>query len=193
LTNIRVIAKFNAGRGASVEKIDSFGVPYEIRTLQPGDWEIWKDIRLEALKFHPEAFLNSYEEESRWSDEGFKQDLIKTVVFGAFVDTRLVGVIEFMPFEQNKAKHKGTILGIYLKPENRGQGIAGELVNSVIEYARGKILQLYTTAVTDNASGMRLYQKHGFEVYGTEVRSLCVDGKFYDERLMMLKLDMSTA
>ena len=87
----------------------------EIRQLQEQDWEIWKGMRLEAVKLHPEAFGSSYEEESLWKDEDFKNSLIKSDMFGAFVEKKLISIAGFFQFKLLKLKHRGNLFSMYVK------------------------------------------------------------------------------
>ena len=87
----------------------------EIRQLQEQDWEIWKGIRLEAVQLHPEAFGSSYEEESLWKDEDFKNSLIKSDIFGAFEEKKLIGIAGFFQFKLLKLKHRGNLFSMYVK------------------------------------------------------------------------------
>ncbi|WP_156342906.1 GNAT family N-acetyltransferase [Devosia sp. A16] len=41
----------------------------------------------------------------------------------------------------------------------------------------------------DNDRARRLYERHGFVIYGEDPRGLKVDGVFYDDYLMVLRLD----
>lgn len=160
----------------------------EIRHLQEQDWTISKEIRLEALKLHPE-FFGGYEDESLWEDEDFKKDLMKNDIFGAFIENKLIGVSGYFQSTLQKLKHRGTLFGLYVRQENRGQGIAGQLIEAIITHARKQVLQLHCTVTTDNKAAINLYQKYGFQSYGIEPRSLKVGEKFYDEHLLVLKLD----
>jgi hypothetical protein len=40
-----------------------------IERLPEGDWQAWRDVRLEAVERHPEAFGGSFEEEMGRSEE----------------------------------------------------------------------------------------------------------------------------
>jgi len=48
---------------------------FQIKLLKPSDWVMWKTIRLEALKNHPEAFGSSFEEEHERTDADWKNSL----------------------------------------------------------------------------------------------------------------------
>jgi len=161
----------------------------EIRSLQIEDWELWKEVRLEALKLHPEAFGSPYEEESLWTDETFKQNLVKSDIFGAFIHHNLVGVAGFAIYGPQKLKHKGMLFALYVKEENRSQGIAKQLLEAIIHHARTRVLQLHCSVNVENHEAVKLYQKHGFQIFGTEPRALKVDETFCDLYLMVLKFD----
>lgn len=160
-----------------------------IKILREEDWQDWKTIRLEAVRLHPEAFGGAYEDESQNPDDSFKQALVKNIIFGAYVDGILIGVAGFFIFSMRKMQHRGNLFSMYLKKECRGQHIAGELVAAVIDYAQSRVQQLHCTVVTTNHAAIALYKKYGFEIYGTEPRSLKIANKYYDEHLMVRLFD----
>lgn len=161
----------------------------EIRLLTVDDWQIWKDIRLEALQDSPENFGSAYEEELHWTDAEFQEGLTKSNIFGGFIDDKLVACAGFYSLTSLKTQHRGVIWGMYTRPEYRKQGVASALIQTVIMHARSRVLQLHLTCVTSNLSGIRFYQKQGFKIYGTEPRALKIDHTFYDEHLMVLYLN----
>jgi RimJ/RimL family protein N-acetyltransferase len=160
-----------------------------IRLLQPDDWLAWKSLRLEGLQNAPEAFGSSYEEEVDYSEEYLKSYLKRSTIFGAFIGSDLIGCVGFFTLEQIKMRHRGVLYSMYVRPEHRGHGIANRLVEGVIAHAKSQVIQLHLTCVTSNSKAIRLYEKHGFRIYGTEPRALKVGDVFYDEHLMALKFD----
>jgi len=160
----------------------------EIRQLQKHDWVLWKEIRLEALQLHPDAFGSSFEEVSLWSDEEFQQMLLRNDMFGGFVKGELAGVAGFFIYELQKLKHRGCLFGLYVKKEYRGKGVARQLIIKLVNHASSKVMQLHCTVTTDNTCATHLYQKLGFKIYGTEPKALKVAGKYYDEHLMAVDL-----
>ncbi len=159
-----------------------------IKQLTAQDWKIWKELRLEALKNSPESFGSSYEEEVIWPDLDFQNSLIKSDIFGVFVDNSLVSCAGFYSLNSAKTKYRGVIWGIYTRPEYRGQGIASALIQTIISHAKSHVTQLHLTCVTSNLGAIALYQKHGFKIYGTEPRALKIREAFFDEHLMILDL-----
>jgi ribosomal protein S18 acetylase RimI-like enzyme len=85
-----------------------------------------------------------------------------------------------------KLQHNATIWGVYVCPEWRSLGIAGQLMASCIEWARARRLKLVKLAVvTTNVAAIRSYARYGFRVYGIDPQALQYEGVFYDELLMM--------
>lgn len=159
-----------------------------IRLLHQEDLRHWAALRLEALRNAPASFGSSFEEEDQWSLLEFEKRLLKNKIFGAFLNDQLVGSAGLYKLDHIKTKHKGILWGMYIKPEYRRRGIADALLVEVINGARDLVIQLQLTCATNNPVAIRLYQKHGFKIYGTEPSSLKIDDIFYDEALMVLKL-----
>jgi RimJ/RimL family protein N-acetyltransferase len=159
-----------------------------IRQLTTDDWQAWKALRLEGLADAPEAFSSSYEEEQQWSDERFIQTLKSNIVFGVFIQNKIVGTAAFYSMHTIRTRHKGCLWGMYIQPEHRGKGFAGELLKTIISYAKSHTHQLHLTVATINTPGIHLYQKFGFQIYGTEPNAVKIDTAFYDEYLMVLEL-----
>ena len=160
-----------------------------IRLLTQNDWAIWKALRLEALQDSPESFGSSFEEESKRSYINFQEDLHKNDIFGVFIHGNLVASTGFYPMRLNKKKHRGFIFAVYTKPEHRKKGIANRLIEHVIIHAKSRVIQLDLTCSTNNTAAIKMYQKNGFKICGTEPRSLKIGDQFFDEHLMILDLD----
>jgi len=112
-------------------------MPFVIRPLRADEAETYRDIRLEALRLHPEAFGSSFEEESARGLAWFAERLSGTTVFGGFRGEALLGTAGFMPETGLKRAHKGHLWGMYLRAEARGSGLAAGLVAAVVDHARG--------------------------------------------------------
>ena len=159
-----------------------------IHKLESKDWAIFQNLRLEALSLHPESFGSSLKEESALSLDEFRQRFTNCDLFGAFAGDALVGCAGFYIYPNLNMSHRGCIFSMYLKPSYRKQGIAHQLVHTIIEQAKEHVIQIHLTVVTSNLSAIKLYERHGFYIYGTEPRSLKIGHQFYDEHFMVLKL-----
>lgn len=162
----------------------------EIRRLGAKDAEIYRVIRLESLRLHPEAFGSSYEEEKEAPVEKYRDSLPTVYTFGAFENGSLIGVVTLFPEGKRKMKHRASIFAMYVTESVRGQGVGKRLVEAAIAQARelGGIEQIHLQVVTSNESAIRLYSSLGFEVYGLEKRALRIGDTYYDEELRVLFL-----
>lgn len=159
--------------------------------LESKDAEKYRNIRLEALQTHPEAFGSSYEEEIEFSLKDFERKLQEdhSFTFGAFENENLVGALTLVIEEKNKLKHRGNIYAMYVSPSKRGHGIAKNLMIEAINKAlQLGIEQLYLTVVSGNIPAKNLYNSLGFETFGIDSRALKINNTYFDEELMMLNL-----
>ncbi|MEN1985500.1 GNAT family N-acetyltransferase [Paenibacillus hubeiensis] len=170
------------------ERVDSSKIIF--RGILPDEAEAYWPLRLEALKNHPESFGASYEmsvpiplEEVRERIHTDPDDYI----LGAYTEEgQLAGMMGFKREQGLKLKHKAFIWGVYVSPPFRGQGIASGLLKEVLERGRrlDGLQQINLSVVDSNESAKRLYEQHGFEVYGIEKNALVVQGHGYDEAHM---------
>ena len=155
-----------------------------IQRLEPADAESFRAIRLEALERNPEAFQMTHRDEAADSLDQVADRLRRAAVFGAIIEDRLVGTAGFFVLQGEKVRHKGILWGMYVRPQARGLGIAGALVEHVIAHARTEVEILGLSVITVNAAARRLYERLGFVAYGTEPRAMKQGGVYYDEVLM---------
>jgi ribosomal protein S18 acetylase RimI-like enzyme len=157
--------------------------------LRQSDLPLYRPMRLEALRRHPEAFGSSVEEEQD-SDMSRMIGGPPNMTLGGFVNDALVGSLGLVVSPKLKQRHKGHIIGVYVVPEWRRTGLAQALLDRMVKEARSSGLTVLTLSVTaGNASARRVYEHAGFTVYGVEPRSLRVGGVYFDEEQMALRLD----
>ncbi len=159
---------------------------FSIRILEPTEWALWKDLRLEALQKSPESFGAALEDELELSDTKWQEKFLNDTVFGAFKDDELVGCVCFTHIQGCKRKHKGFVSGMYVRPEARGKGVGDSLMQAVIAHAKKHVIQIKLDCFTINGGAINLYEKYGFVVYGVEPRSHKVGETYYDCALMLL-------
>ena len=111
---------------------------------------------------------------------------------GAYVKNTLAGVASFAREGEDKEKlrHKGLLSTMYVSKEFRGHGIAKQLLGEIIKRveAVSDIEQINLIVISDNARAKGLYEKFGFEKFGTEQNSVKWNGKYFSEDLMALRL-----
>ena len=158
---------------------------FRVRRLEAHDAAVYRELRLEGFKNHPEAFGSSWEDESQKPDAWWAERLETSIVFGGWIDNSpLLGVAGFHAHTATKLRHKAVLWGMYVRIEGRGTGLAACLVQRVIEHARPLVEEICLTVVASNTAGKRLYSAAGFEPYGIERRALKIEGEYFDEVLM---------
>src|SRR3954447_11624059 len=168
--------------GAECGSVSEAGIT--IRRLSPQDAALFRDIRLEGLRRDPDAFSSIFEDESGKELSFFAERLDRSAVFGAFRGAELLGVAGFYVQPGPKHRHKGTLWGMYVRPQARGAGIAGRLVEAVVEHARAHVELLQLTVISENLAARRLYERFGFAAYGLEKRAAKYRGRYHDDLLM---------
>jgi len=165
-------------------------ISLKMRRLEASDVADYRELRLESLQVHPEAFGSSWESEGEKPISWWAELLLKNTVFGGWVNNSpLVGVAGFAVYDSAKLRHKGVLWGMYVRPEARGTGLAAALVQEVVAHARPLVEQVCLTVVASNVAARRLYSAARFEEYGLERRGLKVGSEYYDEVLMVLPLN----
>ncbi|MGX5734655.1 N-acetyltransferase family protein [Bosea thiooxidans] len=163
---------------------------HRIRLLTPADTSAYRELRLEALRSHPEAFGASLEDEEARPPEMIAKRLGAgplNCLFGAFMENELVGTAGFViPNGSAKSRHKGLLVGVYVKPGQRGHAIGKALVQAVIDHARQHVVLLQAAVGAANISARQLYEQLGFRPYGLEKKALLVGGTYVDEVLLVL-------
>jgi RimJ/RimL family protein N-acetyltransferase len=161
----------------------------KIRRLEAHDVTSYRELRLEGLKSHPEAFSSSWEDEAGKPASWWTERLETSIVFGGWIDdSPLLGVAGLRVNTATKLRHRGVLWGMYVRPHARGTGLAASLVQQVVEQAQTLVEEICLTVVDSNAAAHRLYSAAGFKQYGLERRALKVGSEYYDEVLMALRL-----
>ena len=159
------------------------------RRLGTDDALTYRDIRLEALQTEPASFGSDFAREAGRSEAEWADQLSRNFTFGVFAHNELLGIATFFPEGMEKVRHRAHLVGVYVKPEARGKGASRVLFETLIESARREVVQLHLVVTTHNERARRFYEHFGFAIYGTDPRGLKVDGRYYDDYLMVLRLD----
>nr|WP_220185894.1 GNAT family protein [Paenactinomyces guangxiensis] len=162
--------------------------------MEPSDAEIYREIRLRSLQENPEAFLTTYEIEREKPIETTRQNLQHTdfkFTLGCFTDNdELVGIVTFVRESKPKITHKGYVFGMYVVPEFRGKRVGYRLISELLQRAKkcAGLEQIHLTVVANNIAAKKLYESVGFTRYGTECNALKMNGQYWDEDLMAIKV-----
>ncbi len=166
--------------------------------IRPGkeeDAAAYRDLRLEALRNHPEVFSADYEGNAArpmafWVDRLRLGGIDGTpMMFFADHEGALIGMCGVAWSAAPKVRHSGDIISMYVRPNWRGARVADALITASIGWAQAQGAEIVKLAVvTTNVPAIRCYARCGFHVYGIEPHALFNEGTYYDELLMARRI-----
>lgn len=163
-----------------------------IRALEPDDVDAYLDLRSKALRDAPLAFAASPGDDFVGDSPSVRAYLARwpdSAIFGAF-DPDLVGTVGIMRHRHVKAAHKMIVWGMFVEASQRGKGVGRSLIDAVIAHARtvDGVSRLYISVTSDAGGALRLYERAGFRIWGTEPDSLRHDGRSVEEHHLAMEL-----
>jgi ribosomal protein S18 acetylase RimI-like enzyme len=131
----------------------------EILRLEPDEWEVFRNLRLRALREAPYAFESRYDDwvdapESRWRDR------LAAVPFNVVArrDSEPLGMASGVLEGDDAA----ALISMWVDPAARGSGVAAALVAAVVEWAAAAGRTTYLMVRSDNARAIAAYARAGF-------------------------------
>lgn len=156
------------------------------------DAAIYREFRLRGLREHADAFTSSFEEENLRVPADTEKRLSPagdTVMWAAFVDGAMAGVVGLNRETRLKNRHKATLVAMYVAPEYQGHGIGRALVGKVLDEARAGGVELVVLTVTaGNREATALYEKCGFKSFGIEPDAIRVNNVSYGKQHMYFQV-----
>ncbi|MFK0165548.1 GNAT family N-acetyltransferase [Rhizobium sp. NPDC090279] len=160
---------------------------FSIRRLQRDDASTFREIRLEGLARHPEAFGASHQEELDYSLTQIGDRIENNAVIGGFADDgTLVGVVAVGRSKGAKMRHIASIWGMYVRPQGRGTGLSRLLMIAALDEATSTCRSIRLSVVSSNAAAIRLYESLGFRAWAVDTEALRIGDIYHDEILMRL-------
>ncbi len=126
------------------------------------DWQRARDIRLRALADAPDAFARTFAEEASFAEIHWRERLSSgSATFVAVDDNADVGLATGAA--RPGSPEVAGLFGMWVAPDRRRNGIATELIQTVVDWARTNGFAEIALHVADkNRSAIRLYGQMGF-------------------------------
>ena len=164
-----------------------------VRELGPTDAAAFPVLRLQGLTECPSAFASSLQEEEQTPIDVVAERLRSTpggCVLGAFIESRLVGVVGIQQETPRKLAHKAFIWGMYVEPAARKRGVGSALVAAALQRASriSGVRQVNLGVNATNTAAISLYQSLGFNAFGLERGFMMLEGALHDELHMVCVL-----
>lgn len=168
---------------------------FDIRKLTAGDADLYYPVRMRALRENPSAFSSTAESWEAYTQDQIAQRLAEpestAAIYGAFVAGELVGIAGFYRVNANpKLRHRANVVGMYVTPDARNQGIGRRLLAAVIDHAGAQegVEELELGVTVGNEAARHIYLDAGFAPAYVLPRWLKLDGVYYDMEIMELPL-----
>ena len=131
-----------------------------IRQATAEDWELLRDVRLRALADSPDAFLETVERASTFPESQWRSRAEPTVTQACFLRDDGSGMVSCFVADDPKTVF---LVAMWVAAAQRGTGVARELVERVVAWAREHRAARVALSVepgNDRAAG--LYEKCDF-------------------------------
>lgn len=140
-----------------------------IRRIGTGEADLYKQIRLSALRDAPYAFTSTYDLALQRSPESWREQADRSAqgsdrgTFIAFSNHTPIGMAALYRLEGQA--DIGELLQVWVSPESRGTNVIWDLMNFVFKWAKENNFRRIIAGVTKgNARALKFYSKYGFSV-----------------------------
>ena len=142
-----------------------------VRKFAPGEWRLYRDLRLLALRDSPDAFGSTYEYEAQRSDDEWAARLARGVHSSR--DLPLVAEVNAEPCGlawvriEEKAPTVAHLYQMWVASTRRRQGAGRALLDAAVAWAQTAGAHTLILNVTvGNHEAVRLYERAGFMPVG---------------------------
>jgi RimJ/RimL family protein N-acetyltransferase len=162
-----------------------------VRALAVSEWELFRDVRLMALKDAPGVFATSYSQAAQRTPETW-QSLVSgptNQVFGLFDGAVLIGITGAFAWPDDHSAETATLVMSYIVPAFRGRGLSRLLYAAALDWTRAhpRFTRVIVAMRASNAASRRACKGHGFAPVRTAPRTW-PDGTSEDEVIYELLL-----
>lgn len=171
----------------------------KIERLTPSAAPAYRALMLQAYAAHPEAFTSSVTERAAlplawWEARLSTAPLAHELVLAAVDGEDLAGVVGLSFDTREKARHKVTLLGMYVANRYRQHGLGRKLLQAALAHARQRegvrVVQL--TVSYGNRVAQALYEACGFVTFGVEPLAMAVADDYVSKVHMYCDLQLPT-
>jgi GNAT superfamily N-acetyltransferase len=160
-----------------------------IRRIPRDEIDVFRRIRLEALRCEPASFAGRFEDWATLSEEEWRRRLYDPA-FVAFSNSEPIGIMGLVRFRPYKMVHRAMLASVYVRKSERGTGIAADLLSEIVEFSRDEgVLQLELAVSAENPAALHFYQRYGFIEVGRVPGGLIDGDREIAEVIMVRRLN----
>jgi len=139
-----------------------------IRRIRADEGEVYRAVRLAALREAPEAFCSTYADALVRSDESWREQVEENAtgedcaLFLAFAEDAAIGLAGI--YRDEADREKGELCQVWVAPTHRHAGVAIALMDAVIAWAEEReFRRTLATIRGGNERALRFYRHYGFQ------------------------------
>lgn len=145
--------------------------PFTLRMAEPGDWPLYRAVRLRALQDAPDAFGSSHAAEAGRADAQWAERVAaaRSSGFDRLVLAVQDGTVCGLVWCKRSAAEpdRADLFQMWVDPAARGLGIGAALLDDVLAWAaQAGAARVCLGVTTTNSAALRLYARHGFRAAG---------------------------
>ena len=138
----------------------------KVRRLKAGDAREYRAALVEALIVHPDCFSEDYSSAIARPISDTEKELERDGIFGVWVGDVFAGIGSGVPCTGSKRRHSGRVQHLYVKERFRRKGLAGLLLNEIIQFASCDLEQLEVEVPARCETVVNLFEQFGFRMCG---------------------------
>lgn len=97
-----------------------------VRLLGEIEWQLYRNVRLAALRDAPDAFIARFEDEASYDDDFWRERMSRAARLVAERGNEMVGLVSLGLHDEDP--QTGEVFGLWAAPSVRGQHVARDLV-----------------------------------------------------------------
>ena len=140
----------------------------QIRRINRGEWEVYRNLRLQALKDSPAAFGSTYGEAIRRSPKSWQEQADSAAVGSerctvvAFSEDVPIGMA--CVYKCGGSEEESDLLQVWVAPEFRGSGAAVSVIDELVAWCeQNGVMRIYAGVIESNRRVLSFYRRLGYE------------------------------
>jgi GNAT superfamily N-acetyltransferase len=134
-----------------------------VRAATAEEWQVLRDIRLDALRDAPTAFGSTYAKQAAYAEADWRRRISGGATFFAFASGHDAATPDGLVGGFQEKPETVELVSLWVRPRARGLGVGDALVVAVIDWAgtvNAASVHLWLTEANQHAR--KLYERCGF-------------------------------
>jgi GNAT superfamily N-acetyltransferase len=136
----------------------------EFQVLAADDWELLRDVRLQALKDSPAAYMSSYETEVTWTEASWRRSFANALWVVPRSRRRIVGLARSLRVD-GRPPDERHLEAVWVEPRHRRTGVMRAILRYLTEL-EPEVHDWLLWVLDHNADAYLVYERLGFEPTG---------------------------